>query len=103
MRSRGRGAGPLRPARVRREVYRALTGDTEAQKEQRPAAFATGRWDEALSDDLLSHGLSHTTIGAGAFHFRVRDGIGWYHTAMVAEQPVGAALFERRLAWGLGT
>ena len=27
----------------------------------------------------------HTTIGAGAFHFRVRDGIGWDHTAMVAK------------------
>ncbi len=35
-------------------------------------------------DDLLLHGLSHTTIGAGAFHFRVRYGIGWDHTAMVA-------------------
>ena len=27
----------------------------------------------------------HTTIGAGAFHFRVRDGIGWDHAAMVAK------------------
>jgi hypothetical protein len=26
--------------------------------------------------DLLSHGLSRSTIGAGAFHGRVRDGIG---------------------------
>ncbi len=36
--------------------------------------------------DLLSHGECHTTIGAGAFHFRVRDGIGWYHTAIAARQ-----------------
>ena len=40
-------------------------------------------------DDLLLHGLSHTTIGAGAFHFRVRDGIGWDHTAMAARESVG--------------
>jgi hypothetical protein len=39
-----------------------------------------------LSNDLLLHGLSHTTIGAVAFHFRVRDGNGWYHNAIVTEQ-----------------
>ena len=31
-------------------------------------------------------GKPHTIIGAGAFHCRVRDGIGWFHTAMVARQ-----------------
>jgi hypothetical protein len=30
----------------------------------------------------------HTTIGAAAFHFRVRDGIGWCHSAMVARKGV---------------
>ncbi len=59
---------------------------------------------EALGDDLLLHGLSHTTIGAGAFHFRVRDGIGWDHTAMVAkelaETAPDRALVSHR---GLGT
>mgnify|MGYP003482883151 CR=1 FL=1 len=39
-------------------------------------------------DDLLLHGLGHTTIGAAAFHFRVRDGIGWFHSAMVARERV---------------
>ena len=28
----------------------------------------------------------HTTIGADAFHVRVREGIGWYHIAIVAKQ-----------------
>ena len=42
--------------------------------------------DEAPGSDLLSHGLSHTTIGAGAFHFRVRDGIGWDHAAISARE-----------------
>ena len=30
----------------------------------------------------------HTTIGAAAFHFRVRDGIGWFHSAMVTRERV---------------
>ena len=33
----------------------------------------------------------HTTIGAAAFHFRVRDGIGWDHSAMAARERVEAA------------
>ena len=31
-------------------------------------------------------GRPHTIIGAGAFHCRVRDGIGWYHAAMAARR-----------------
>ena len=46
-------------------------------------------WGKAPGDDLLLHGLSHTTIGAVAFHFRVRDGIGWFHNAMVTRETVG--------------
>ena len=44
--------------------------------------------DEAPGNDLLLHGLSHTTIGAGAFHCRVRDGIGWDHAAVSAREAV---------------
>ncbi len=32
--------------------------------------------------DLLSHVLRRSTIGAGAFHGRVRDGIGCSHSAI---------------------
>ena len=39
---------------------------------------------------------SHTTIGAAAFHFRVRDGIGWYHSAIAAREGVRTALVERQ-------
>ena len=35
---------------------------------------------------LLSHGISHTIIGAEQFHFRVRDGIGWFPLAIAARQ-----------------
>ena len=38
--------------------------------------------------DLLSHGNSHTIIGAKQFHFRVRDGIGWFPLANAARQTV---------------
>ena len=31
-------------------------------------------------------GRPHTIIGAGAFHYRVREGIGWYHAAMAARR-----------------
>jgi hypothetical protein len=39
---------------------------------------------------------SHTTIGAGRFHFRVRNGIGWFPLAMAARQT--GKLFVRRLS-----
>ena len=45
-------------------------------------------WGKAPGDDLLLHGLSHTTIGAVAFHFRVREGIGWFHNAMITRERV---------------
>src|SRR5690606_40457896 len=56
---------------------------------RRPAG---GLRDKAPGDDLLSHGLSHTTIGAAAFHFRVRDGIGWFHSADFTRERVGGSL-----------
>ncbi len=31
-------------------------------------------------------GKPHTTIGAGRFHFRVRNGIGWFPPAIAARQ-----------------
>lgn len=54
---------------------------------------------KAPGDDLLSHGLSHTTIGAAAFHFRVRYGIGWFHSANFTRETAGASpvgLFDKR-------
>ena len=59
------------------------------------------RSDKAPGDDLLLHGLSHTTIGAAAFHFRVRDGIGWDHSANFTRELVRVAQQLRGL--GMGT
>ena len=53
-----------------------------------------GFGDKAPGDDLLLHGLSHTTIGAAAFHFRVRDGIGWFHSADFTRERDGGSLSD---------
>ena len=57
--------------------------------------------DKGPGDDLLLHGLSHTTIGAAVFHFRVRDGIGWCHSAVVTRERVeGRRSFSGKSAQG---
>ena len=40
-------------------------------------------------DDLLSRALRHSTIGAGAFHGRVRDGIGCGRSARITRPTKG--------------
>ncbi len=62
-----------------------------------PRPCGTGVWDKAPGDDLLLHGLSHTTIGAAAFHFRVRDGNGWDHSANFTRERVGASPSRERI------
>lgn len=66
------------------------------QKKENPAAHAAGFSGVNPGDDLLSHGLSHTTIGAAAFHFRVRDGIGWFHSANFTREAFGESHSSRR-------
>ena len=63
-----------------------------SQKSKPPLREQRGFGGKAPGDDLLSHGLSHTTIGAAAFHFRVRDGIGWFHSANFTRERVGGSL-----------
>ena len=57
-------------------------------RKEKPRFTGSGVLDKDPGDDLLLHGLSHTTIGASVFHFRVRDGIGWYHSAVVTRERV---------------
>ena len=74
----------------RKAKRRILLGSgVESYKRRRPSLVGMAFWGKAPGDDLLLHGLSHTTIGAVAFHFRVRDGIGWFHNAMVTRETVG--------------
>ena len=66
-----------------------------AAQKQTPSRYTGwGFGDKAPGDDLLSHGLSHTTIGAAAFHFRVRDGIGWFHSADFTRERDGGSLSD---------
>ena len=44
-------------------------------------------------DDLLSRVLRRSTIGAGAFHGRVRDGIGCARSANITRPAKGGAKF----------
>ena len=41
------------------------------------------RDDVNLATSYFRIAFRHTIIGATAFHFRVRNGNGWYHCAMV--------------------
>ena len=62
-----------------------------SEEQKKPRCVSSGVLGVNPGDDLLSHGLGHTTIGAAAFHFRVRDGIGWCHSANFTRETVGAA------------
>ncbi len=81
-----RGIGPAldeRSAGQRRWLtaeYSMLPYSTLTRK---PRDISKGRLD---GDVLLSHNLSCTTIGAAAFHFRVRNGNGWGHCAMITRK-----------------
>ena len=53
--------------------WRVGSGELDLTTEKYCFVSRTGR----PGGDLLSRGLSHSTMGAGGFHGRVRDGIGW--------------------------
>ena len=69
-----------------------------------PLSGKTGRYNLATTYSRMT--CRQTTIGAAAFHFRVRDGNGWFHRAMVTRsgaqgldfRPAGAALAETLMA-----
>ena len=65
-----------------------LAAHSYLAKTNPPARRLRDLRDKNPGDDLLLHGLSHTTIGAVAFHFRVREGIGWFHNAMITRERV---------------
>ena len=51
----------------------------------------SGVWVRSPAVSYSHMGKPHTTIGAESFHFRVRDGIGWFQDAIAARQTVGGA------------
>ena len=58
-----------------------------------PKPFGLGFWVRSLAVPYFRMGV-HTIIGAGRFHFRGRDGIGWFPPAMAARQFVAGPSFR---------
>ena len=50
--------------------------------------MTTGVCVKSLAVTYFHMGKPHTIIGAKQFHFRVRDGIGWFPLANAARQTV---------------
>ena len=70
-------------------VYGAKTdaGIPLCDAKKNPAAGAAGFWIKTLAM-TYSRMRMHTTIGVCAFHFRVRNGIGWDHAAIITRERV---------------
>ena len=79
-----------------------------AGKEKAPATFVTRAFLPSLEGNrsltvTYSHmATSHTTIGAERFHFRVRNGIGWFPLAFAVRQKGNPyVLFSTPVAFAL--
>ena len=59
---------------------------TRLRPKKNPAFSGQGFHDRSLAVTYSHMGKPHTTIGAERFHFRVRDGIGWFTLAIAARQ-----------------
>ena len=74
---------------VSRGARRATAGRTPDMrpKRKRPASQRlAGLENRRLAVTYFHMGKPHTIIGAERFHYRVRDGVGWFPLAMAARQ-----------------
>ena len=55
---------------------------------EKPPDVSVGGFDWILAVTYSRLAYGQTTIGAERFHFRVRNGIGWFPLAMAARQTV---------------
>ena len=83
-------AGRVRLAEMRWPRVCLPDGRRLARAKKKPRTLGPG-FRGKCSAMTYSCMRMHTTIGAVAFHFRVRDGIGWFHNAIVTEQAGEAA------------
>ena len=72
----------------------SVTEAVRAKQRKTPSAFADGVLNKSLAVSYFHVEEPHTIIGAEQFHFRVRDGIGWFPLAMAARQTFYAAAFS---------
>ena len=56
------------------------------RKKESPARFRAGLSGRTLAATYSDMAYGHTTIGAERFHFRVRNGIGWFPFAITARE-----------------
>src|SRR4051794_29568208 len=74
------------PTGVARDGIAAIKLPPAKRKSKTPAArWSSGRLVLATSYSRTTY--RRTTIGAAAFHFRVRNGNGWDHCAMITRGP----------------
>ena len=59
---------------------------TAAGLKKNPPASPAGFRNKSLAVPYFRVGSPHTIIGAEQFHFRVRNGIGWFPLAIAARQ-----------------
>ena len=55
-------------------------------RQKKTQVLRPGFWYKSLAIPYFRMANCHTIIGAKRFHFRVRDGIGWFTLAMVTKQ-----------------
>ena len=70
------------------ENRRSASGRDPNSKNPREPEVRGGFAFESLAVTYSRMPDEHTTIGAERFHFRVRNGIGWFPLAMAARQTV---------------
>jgi hypothetical protein len=64
----------------------ALFGRVSFGHKKTQGVWALGLGVKRLAIPYFHMANCHTIIGAKRFHFRVRDGIGWFTLAMVTKQ-----------------
>ena len=69
----------------------AAIGRTRTRKRKTPGRFRPGVLFRILAVTYSRLAYGQTTIGAERFHFRVRNGIGWFPPAMTARKTVARA------------
>ena len=70
------------------EVVQLIFGQllSQSPRQKKTQAWTAWVWYKSLAIPYFRMANCHTIIGAKRFHFRVRDGIGWFTLAMVTKQ-----------------
>src|SRR5690606_41725479 len=70
------------------DLHLQVGAPCRAHQKKKPQPFRAAAFRiKSLAMSYSHMGRPHTTIGAERFHFRVRNGIGWFPLAIAARQP----------------